>query len=65
MVFTIDAVNFPPNSAHPLDTVRIFRMAEEPAPALVTTPHEHKKPYCIKRFDQEGRDLLRAILQPS
>src|ERR1019366_10441708 len=28
------------SSAHPVDIVRIFRMAEEPAPVLVATPHE-------------------------
>jgi hypothetical protein len=31
------------SSAHPVDIVRIFRMAEEPAPALVATPHEAQK----------------------
>jgi hypothetical protein len=31
------------SSAHPIDIVRIFRMAEEPAPALVATPHEAQK----------------------
>jgi hypothetical protein len=31
------------SSAHPVDIVRIFRMAEEPAPALVATPHEAPK----------------------
>ena len=31
------------SSAHPVGIVRIFRMAEEPAPALVATPHEAQK----------------------
>src|SRR5450759_3652301 len=31
------------SSAHPVDIVRIFRMGEEPAPALVATPHEAQK----------------------
>ena len=31
------------SSAHPVDIVRIFRMAEEPALALVATPHEAQK----------------------
>jgi hypothetical protein len=37
--------NIDPTSspAHPVDIVRIFRMAEEPASALVATPHEAQK----------------------
>src|ERR1019366_5632515 len=39
------APNIDPTSsvAHPVDIVRIFRMAEEPAPALVATPDEAQK----------------------
>src|ERR1035437_10589202 len=43
------------SSAHPVDIVRIFRMAEEPAHALVATLMKRRKPYWIKRFDQRGR----------
>src|ERR1035437_5076825 len=51
------------SSAHPVDIVRIFRMAEEPAPALVAPLIKRRKPYWIKRFDQRGRrSIWRAIL---
>jgi hypothetical protein len=48
-----------------LDTVRIFRMAEEPAPALVATPHEAQKTVLDQtlRSKRQG-SILRAILQP-
>jgi hypothetical protein len=31
------------SSAHPVDIVQIFHMAEEPAPAFVATPYEAQK----------------------
>ena len=53
------------SSAHPVDIVRIFRMAEEPAPTLSQPLMKRRKPYWIKRFSQRGRrSILCAILHP-
>ena len=54
------------SSAHPVDIVRIFRMAEEPAPTLSQPLMKRRKPYWIKRFSQRGRrSILCAILHPA
>jgi hypothetical protein len=53
------------SSAHPVDIVRIFRMAEDPAPALVATPHKAQKTILDQTLRSKRQGLiLRAILQP-
>jgi hypothetical protein len=52
------------SSAHPIDIVRIFRMAEEPAPALVAISHDAQETVLDQtlRSKRQGA-MLRAILQ--
>ena len=69
LVFATIAVNscrtltLTSSSAHPVDIVRIFRMAEEPGPALVATPYEAQKTVLDQtlRSKRQG-SILRAIL---
>ena len=56
----IDSIS---SSARPVDIVRIFRMAEEPAPAFVATPHEVQKTVLDQtlRSKRQGVNIARVL----
>ena len=56
---------YPTSNVGTLVIVRIFRMAEDPAPVLVATPHKAQKTILDQTLRSKRQGLiLRAILQP-